>query len=398
MDYDSISNIGYVFAFEYAGVKERIKHMTRARDLGIPFEGICGKYNAITDVSGVEVGFATIVTGEPEPETTYDSEFARTGVTCVLPQGKRRSAVFAGRFDLNGNGEMTGTHWIDDSGFLHGPVMITNTNSVGIVREATAKWMVKNEFFYPGFNDGKEIPGYGFFYPVVGETYDGILNNINGFKVAEEHAFKALNSAAGGPVAEGNVGGGTGMRCHGFKGGTGTASRVLSKDEGGFTIGALVQANHGTREEFCIHGVHVGRRIEGYEQKLASVSPKNGDGSIIVILATDAPVLPWQLSKMCRRIPLGIGRLGGGCQNGSGDVFLAFSTANSNAFSYEQSDITLLSDYKMDGIYQAVVQCVEEAILNAMFMAESMLGRNCNYVPAIPEDQVLAILRENPKV
>lgn len=394
MDYDGISNIGYVFAFEYAGVIERIGFMTRARDLGIPFEGVCGKYNAITDVAGVEVGFATVILGRPESTTRYDSDFARTGVTCILPRGKQRSAVFAGRFDLNGNGEMTGTHWIDDSGFLHGPVMITNTNSVGIVREAAAKWMVQNDFFYPGFNNGREIPGYGFFYPVVGETYDGILNNINGFKVTEEHALEALNAAAGGPVAEGNVGGGTGMRCHGFKGGTGTSSRVLREEDGGFTVGALVQANHGTREEFCIRGVQIGRLIQGYEQNLMSISPKDGDGSIIVVVATDAPVLPWQLSKMCKRIPLGIGRLGGGCQNGSGDVFLAFSTANANAFGYDQSDIVLLSDFKMDELYRAVVQCVEEAILNAMFMAESMTGRNCNYVPSIPEDQVVKFLKE----
>lgn len=366
--------------------------MTRARQLGIPFEGTCGKYNAITDIKGVEVGFSTVIEGDPKRETSYNSAFARTGVTCILPRGKRRSAVFAGRFDLNGNGELTGTHWIDDSGFLHGPIMITNTNSVGIVREATAKWMVKNDFFYPGFNNGHEIAGYGFFYPVVGETYDGVLNNINGFKVTEQHVYEALQSASGGAVAEGNVGGGTGMRCHGFKGGTGTASRVLPETEGGFTVGALVQANHGTREEFCIQGVHVGKKIKGYEQEITSMSPKDGDGSIIVILATDAPVLPWQLTKMCKRIPLGIGRLGGGCQNGSGDIFLAFSTANAEAFSYDKSNIVLLSDYRMDELYKAVVQCVEEAILNAMFGAETMIGRNCNSVPAIPHDQVLDIL------
>ena len=368
--------------------------MTRARNLGIKFEGTCGKYNAITDVAGVEVGFSTIIEGKADPDTRYDSDFARTGVTCILPRGKKRSAVFAGRFDLNGNGEMTGSHWIDDSGFLHGPIMITNTNSVGIVREATAKWMINNDYFYPGYNNGKEIPGYGFFYPVVGETYDGVINNINGFKVTEKHVYEALNSAAGGSIQEGNVGGGTGMRCHGFKGGTGSASRVIDKTKGGYTVGALVQANHGTREEFMIHGVPVGKYINGYEQKFGSLSPKDGDGSIIVVLATDAPVLPWQLKKMCKRVPLGIGRLGGGCQNGSGDLFIAFSVANDSAFCYESTKIDLLSDNRMDEIYQAVVQCVEEAILNAMFSAESMTGRNCNFVPAIPLDQVMEIMNK----
>jgi D-aminopeptidase len=370
--------------------------MTRARDIGLCFEGKPGKYNAITDVAGVEVGFSTVIMGEPTLDTKYNSDFARTGVTAILPCGKQRSAVFAGRFDLNGNGELTGTHWIDDSGFLHGPVMITNTNSVGIVREATSKWMVNNDYFYPGFNEGREIPGYGFFYPVVGETYDGVLNNINGFKVTEEHVNEALTSASGGLVNEGNVGGGTGMRCHGFKGGTGTASRVLPEEAGGYTIGALVQANHGDREDFVIHGIPVGRIIEGYEQNLRSLSPKpkDGDGSIIVVLATDAPVLPWQLSKMCKRIPLGIGRLGGGCQNGSGDVFIAFSTANQNGFSYDKSQIVLLSDNCIDDIYKAVVQSVEEAILNAMIAAEDMMGRNCNFVPAVPHDQVKAIMEK----
>lgn len=366
--------------------------MIRARDLGIRFEGICGKYNAITDVNEVEVGFSTVIRGEATSDTRYDSDFARTGVTCILPRGKRRSAVFAGGFDLNGNGELTGCHWIEDSGFLHGPIMITNTNSVGIVREATAKWMIKNDFFYPGYNDGCEIPGYGFFYPVVGETYDGIINNINGFKITEEHVYEALESAAGGYVNEGNVGGGTGMRCHGFKGGTGTSSRIIDKNRGGYTVAALVQANHGTREEFMIHGLPVGRLIKGYDQELKSISPKDGDGSIIVVIATDAPVLPWQLKKMCKRVPLGIGRLGGGCQNGSGDIFMAFSTANKNAFCYESTNVELLSDNRMDEIYQAVVQCVEEAILNAMISAESMMGRNLNYVYAIPHDQLAEIV------
>ena len=370
----------------------------RARDLGLPFEGTPGEYNAITDVEGVEVGFSTIITGESTEDTTEDSDFARTGVTAILPRGKKRSAVFAGRYDHNGNGGMTGTHWIDDSGFLHGPLMITNTNSVGVVREAASKWMVKNRYFYPSFKDGKEVEGLGFFYPAVGETFDGVLNNINGFKVKEENAFEALESAAGGFVAEGNVGGGTGMRCHEFKGGTGTASRVLSEEEGGFTVGAIVQANHGTREEFRVAGIPFGKLIKGYDMDIKHLEPKPGDGSIIVVVATDAPVLPWQLSKMCRRVSLGIGNLGGGYQNGSGDIFLAFSTANENAFSYDSSEVTLLSDDKMDPIYRAVAQAVEEAIVNAMVAAEDMYGRNRNFIPALPHEEVERILKDYEKM
>ena len=289
---------------------------------------------------------------------------------------------------------MTGTHWIDDSGFLHGPLMITNTHSVGVVREAASKWMVKNRYFYPSYKEGKEVPGLGFFYPAVGETFDGVLNNINGFQVKEEHALEALENASTGPVAEGNVGGGTGMRCHGFKGGTGTASRVLSEEDGGFTVGVLVQANHGTREELKIAGIPFGKEIVGHEQELRHLGPKEGDGSIIVVVATDAPILPWQLSKLCKRVPLGIGSLGGGYQNGSGDIFLAFSTANQNAFTYTRTKVDLLSDECMDPLYKATAQAVEEAIVNAMVAAEDMYGRNRNFVPALPHDQVKEILKK----
>lgn len=366
--------------------------MVRARDLGIPFEGQCGKFNAITDVEGIEVGFSTIIIGEPSEDTTSNTEFARTGVTCILPRGKKRSAVFAGRYDLNGNGELTGTHWIDDSGFLHGPIMITNTNSVGIVRDTTSKWMIKNNFYYPVFRDGCEVEGLGYFYPTVGETFDGALNNINGFMVKEENAFEALDSAKGGFVEEGNVGGGTGMRCHSFKGGTGTSSRVIKIEEGEYTLGVLVQANHGTREEFKIAGIPFGREITGHEQVIKHLAPKPGDGSIIVVVATNAPFMPWQLSKLCKRVPLGIGNLGGGFQNNSGDIFIAFSTANENAYSYSISNIEMLSDEKIDLFYRATAQAVEEAIVNAMIAAESMYGRNNNFVPALPHDQVLEIL------
>lgn len=367
----------------------------RARDLGIPFGGRCGPHNAITDVAGVEVGFCTIIRGESTEDTTKDSDFARTGVTCILPRGKRKSSVFAGRAVLNGNGEMTGSHWVDDSGFLHGPVMITNTNSVGIVRDTTSKWMIDNGFFPPAYKDGQEVPGLGFFYPVVGETFDGVLNNINGFKVSPEHVLEAINSAMSGDVQEGNVGGGTGMRCHGFKGGTGTASRVVrTQMDEEYTLGVLVQANHGLREELNIRGIPVGLEIVGHEQDIKKMSPKEGDGSIIVIIATDAPFMPWQLSKISRRAALGIGRLGGGYQTGSGDLFLAFSTANETAFSYTKSEITMLSDENIDPFFKATAEAVEEAIVNAMVAAEDMYGRNRNFVPAIPLDQVRIILKK----
>ena len=366
---------------------------TRARDLGIPFDGICGENNAITDVEGVEVGYTTVIEGEATVDTAPDSKFARTGVTAILPRGKRRSAVFAGRHDLNGNGELTGTHWVDDSGFLHGPIMITNTHSVGTVREATSKWMIKNDYYYPLIKDNEEVPGLAFFYPVVGETFDGVLNNINGFKVREEHALAALESAHDGPIEEGNVGGGTGMRCHGFKGGTGTASRVIRDIPGKeYKIGVLVQANHGTREELRIKGIPFGEEIEGFELEIPGLAPKQGDGSIIVIVATDAPMLPWQLSKLCKRVPLGIGALGAGCQNGSGDIFLAFSTANQGAFSKDTVMIEMLSDEQIDPFYRAVAQAVEEAILNAMVAAETMMGRNLNKSYGIPHDQIKKII------
>ncbi len=366
----------------------------RARDLGIPFEGICGRYNAITDVKGVEVGVCTVIKGEPELLTPVDSDFARTGVTAILPRGKKRSAVFAGRHDLNGNGELTGSHWIDDSGFLHGPVMITNTNSVGIVRDTTAKWMIQNKFFYPTYKDGKEIERLGYFYPTVGETYDGVLNNITGFNVKEEHVLEALETAKSGPVPEGNVGGGTGMRCHMFKGGTGTSSRVLLPEDGGYTVGVLVQANHGTREKFEIAGIPFGKEVKNAEPIINTYDTNPGDGSIIVVVATDAPVLPWQLKKICRRVTIGIGRLGGGYENGSGDIFIAFSTANEDAFSYTSSKVELLSDEKLNPIYKATAEAVEEAIVNAMVAAEDMVGRDRNFVPAIPHSEIVRILKK----
>lgn len=370
----------------------------RAREEGLVLPGITGQYNAITDVKGVEVGYSTIILGEPEDYKGPGSRFARTGVTAILPRGRQKSAVFAGRHDLNGNGELTGTHWIDDSGFLHGPILITNTNSVGIVRDTASRWMIENHFYYPLVNEGTAIEGVGYFYPTVAETWDGILNDTNGFHVKPRHVLQALESAKSGPVAEGNVGGGTGMQCHEFKGGTGTASRVLSGPEGRYTVGVLVQANHGFRRHFEIMGIPMADKINGAQPLINTFAPKPGTGSIIVIIATDAPVLPWQLKKMCRRVSIGIGKLGAGCENGSGDIFLAFSTANENAYSITKSNIVLLSDDGMDPIYQAVAEAVEESILNALFAAETMVGKEFNRYTALPHDQVIKILSAYGKI
>lgn len=369
----------------------------RAREAGIILPGTPGENNAITDVKGVEVGYCTIIKGEPEDYKGPGSPFARTGVTAILPRGKNRSAVFAGRHDLNGNGELTGTHWIDDSGFMHGPMMITNTNSVGVVRDTTSKWMIDNKYYYPLIVDGRPIDGVGYFYPTVGETWDGILNDTNGFHVEPRHVLEALEDARSGSIKEGNVGGGTGMQCHQFKGGTGTASRVLTKEEGGFTLGVLVQANHGFRPFFEIMGISMADLIKGADPVINTFEPKPGTGSIIVVIATDAPLLPWQLSKLCKRVPIGIGKLGSGYENGSGDIFLAFSTANENAYTTEISDVKLLGDDMIDPLYRAVADAVEEAILNVLFQAETMTGREFNTFYELPQDQVMSILRKHGK-
>ncbi|MCQ4637882.1 P1 family peptidase [Anaerovorax odorimutans] len=370
----------------------------RARELGLEFYGETGRYNAITDVEGVEVGYSTIIKGAPEDYKGMGSAFARTGVTAILPRGRQRSVVYAGRHDLNGNGELTGTHWMDDSGFIHGPIMITNTNSVGIVRDSTTKWMLENKFYHPLVFQGREIEGSGYFYPVVGETYDGLLNDTNGFHVKEEHVREALETAHGGAIAEGNVGGGTGMVCHEFKGGTGTASRKLDEKDGGYTVGVLVQANHGARKWFTIGGVPLGEAITGVDPVYRSIVPKPGTGSIIVVLATDAPVNPIQLSKMCKRVPIGIGRLGSGYENGSGDIFVAFSTANENSFTHTTSSAKILGDFMMDPIYKAVADAVEEAILNALCAAETMEGMDYNKIYAMPQEQVVEILKKHGKI
>src|SRR5262245_6910160 len=285
----------------------------RARELGVPFEGVPGKLNAITDVAGVEVGHTTLIRGEGKLMVGQGP--VRTGVTALLPRGRESlDRVFAAWFSLNGNGEMTGTTWIDESGCLEGPVLITNTHSVGVVRDAAVEWLVKRD------------PSIVFALPVVAETYDGFLNDVNGFHVTREHVFAALEAARGGPVAEGNVGGGTGMRLHRFKGGIGTSSRLLPPKDGGYTVGVLVQANYGRREQLKIAGVPVGKEITDLLPTEGGAGEEGG--SIIIVVATDAPLLPHQLKRLVKRAALGLAQVGGIGENTSGDIFIAFSTSN----------------------------------------------------------------------
>ncbi len=351
----------------------------RAREIGVPFEGMPGPFNAITDVQGVEVGHTTLISGDG-PLLVGEGP-VRTGVTAILPRGKRYDPVFGGWYSLNGNGEMTGTTWVEESGFLGGPVMITNTHSVGIVRDAVVEWLVSDEI----------NSGVSWALPVVAETYDGFLNDINGFHVKKEHAFAALNGAASGAVAEGSVGGGTGMICHGFKGGIGTASRRLSANAGGYTVGVLVQANHGGRHTLSIAGVPVGREIPD----LTPARGGQGDGSIIVVVATDAPLLPQQLKRLARRVPLGIARVGGLGTNGSGDIFIAFSTANEGAdVGRDVTQVEMLPNRRMNPLIEATVQATEEAIVNALVAGETITGINGNTVYALPHDRLRDVLRK----
>ena len=376
----------------------------RARDIGIPLDGVTGPYNNITDVSGVEVGYSTITIGEPEDYTCDTSEFARTGVTAILPRGKNRTTVVAGRHSLNGNGELTGTHFIDDYGIFHGPIMLTNTFSLGIVRDSAYKWFMQKDLWQEFCYKGESVRGASVVYPVVGETYDGMINNARGFHVKEEHAFEAIENATSGPIAEGNVGGGHGMQVHLFKGGSGSSSRKLSEEEGGYTVGVFTQANHGAREHFTIKGIPMGKEITGCDPILNGVKPdksglnvKPGTGSIIVVIATDAPVTSEQLNKMCKRVQVGMGRLGGAMEDGSGDIFVGFSTAHSSV-ELTQSDRPhtreCLPHDMMDPLYRAVVESTEEAILNAMVSAETLVGINENTLFALPHDQVRNILKK----
>jgi len=361
----------------------------RARDLGILLDGTPGKLNAITDVAGVEVGHATLISGEGR--LVVGEGPVRTGVTAILPRGKTYDPVFAGWYSLNGNGEMTGTTWVEESGFLEGPVMITNTHSVGIVHDAVIEWQYKNKIFNP-LPEGEEI---FWSLPVVAETWDGGLNDINGFHVKKEDAFAALDQASAGEVKEGNVGGGTGMVCHQFKGGIGTASRLLEHDSGSYTLGVLVQANYGIRRALTIAGVPVGKEITDLMPNWEPLKVEEDRGSIIVVVATDAPLLPHQLKRLARRVPLGISRLGGYGGNGSGDIFIAFSTANSGAAHREANQtIEMLPNDQMSPFFEATAEATEEAIINALLAAETMTGINGTKVYELPEDRLMEILKK----
>jgi len=359
----------------------------RARDLGVPFDGMPGPLNAITDVSGVTVGHTTLISGEGKLQVGKGP--VRTGVTAVLPRGKdsMTNSVFAGWWSLNGNGEMTGTTWVEESGFLEGPVMITNTHSVGVVRDAVIQWRV---------NHAQPDPTSEWWsLPVVAETWDGWLNDINGFHVRPEHALHAIDTAASGPVQEGNVGGGTGMVCNGFKGGIGTASRKLDTKDGGYTVGILVQCNYGTKDTLRIAGIPVGREIAA-DVPYAGTSFVNDDhGSIIVVVATDAPLVAHQLKRLARRVSLGLGRNGSISGNGSGDIFIAFSTANPGAVAADRVvDLKMLPNDKLGPVFAATVQATEEAIVNAMIAAETTTGIENHKVIALPHAKLREILKK----
>ncbi len=348
----------------------------RARELGVPFDGTPGPLNAITDVAGVEVGHTTIIRGEGR-------QAVRTGVTVVLPKGRKWEPVFAGWHAGNGFGDLTGIAWVAEGGVLGGPVAITNTYSVGTVRDAILAW----------FDDvlKVDIPWH---QPVVGETSDGFLNDIAGFHVRQEHVFAALNGARSGSVPEGNVGGGTGMVAHGFKGGIGTASRRVT---GGHTVGVLVQANYGSREELTIAGVPVGREIVDLPRSRGNaMAAGTREGSIIVVVATDAPLLPHQLERLARRVPMGIARVGGTAANGSGDIFIAFSTANPGAAKVagDAVDVRMLPNGALSPFFVATIEATEEAIVNALAAAETMTGYDGNTVYALPHDRLQQVLRK----
>ncbi len=359
----------------------------RARDLGIPFDGTPGPYNAITDVKGVLVGHTTLIEGSGK--LVVGKGPVRTGVTAVLPRGlasMQQEFSFAGWYSQNGNGEMTGTTWVEESGFLEGPVMITNTHSVGVVRDAVIAWRVAH-----GAADATES---WWSLPVVAETWDGYLNDINGFHVKPQHVFHAIDSASSGPVEEGAVGGGTGMVCNGFKGGIGTASRVVTTAGSAFTVGVLVQCNYGRRYNLRIAGIPVGREIEGEDPYAFLPSALEEHGSIIVVVATDAPLLPHQLKRLARRVSLGIGRTGSIAGNGSGDIFLAFSTANPGASAVVKHPVPLqmVPNDDLDPLFLATVEATEESVVNAMIAATDMTGVDGHVVHALPHDKLRAVL------
>jgi len=365
----------------------------RARDLGIPLDGTPGDLNAITDVSGVEVGQVTLISGDGK--LIVGKGPVRTGVTAIFPRGKKYDPVFAGWYTLNGNGEMTGTTWVEESGFLEGPIMITNTHSVGVVRDAVIEWEFKNNYFDPLPDE----PNVFWALPVVAETYDGDLNDINGFHVKKEHVFDALNSARSGKVDEGSVGGGTGMICHDFKGGIGTSSRRVTVGLKNYTLGVLVQANYGIRRTLTVAGVPVGKEITDLMPEIDPVKKDDDRGSIIVIVATDAPLLPHQLKRLARRVPLGIGRMGGFAGNSSGDIFIAFSTANPGAANRgETQNLVMIPNDNMSPLFEATAQATEEAILNALIAAKDMTGKNNTKIYGLPKDRLIEILKKYNRI
>ncbi|MCC8362753.1 P1 family peptidase [Lysobacter sp. A6] len=360
----------------------------RARALGVPFEGKPGALNAITDVAGVTVGQVTLI------EDREDGHKVRTGVTAILPRGRDsfETPVFGGWFALNGNGEMTGTTWLEESGQLEGPVMLTNTHSVGVVRDAVIAERVKA--------GGADASGYWWSLPVVAETWDGHLNDINGFHVKPEHVAQALRDASGGPVAEGNVGGGTGMVCHEFKCGIGSASRVVALENAQYTVGVLVQANYGIRDTLRIAGVPVGQHLRAdrvYTDPalaIAGDAPNGDTGSIIIVVATDAPLLPHQLDRIAKRAGMGLARMGSYAGNGSGDIFVAFSTANAAAAKgASRNEASFVGNDHLDDLFNATVQATEEAIVNAMIASRDMRGEGGHYANALPHDALVRLLK-----
>ena len=363
------------------------KQAVRARDLGVPFDGTPGPLNAITDVAGVEVGYATTIRGEGK--LVIGKGPVRTGVTAIIPRGhdSLNDPVYAAVFSLNGNGEMTGTHWVEESGFLEGPVVITNTHSVGVARDAVIAWRIKH-----GASDAS---GYWWSLPLVAETWDGWLNDTNGFHVKPEDVFHALDSAHGGAIEEGSVGGGTGMICYEFKGGNGTASRKIDikvgkdKPAQSYTVGVFVQANFGRRALLMIAGVPVGKEIPGSVYK-------EDTGSCIAVVATDAPVLPNQLKRLARRVSIGLARTGTISGNGSGDLFIAFSTANKNVWAADQvtHSVQTVPNDLIDPILGAVVEATEEAVVNALVDNQTMTGAGNHRVEALPHDRLHEILKK----
>ncbi len=387
-----------------SGLEAKSNSHNRARDLGIPFEGIPGALNAITDVTGVEVGHVTLISGEGELKVGEGP--VRTGVTAVHPRGKNSiSPVFGGWFTLNASGEMTGTTWLEERGIIDGPIMITNTHSVGVVRDASVAWMVE-----------KKWPAI-WHAPVVAETYDGGLNDINGFHVTKEHALQAMENATTGPVIEGAVGGGTGMFCGGFKGGIGTSSRLIKRGEKTFTVGVLVQCNYGRRKDLRLGGIKINeiidvgphcytdRSIERHktwfpycDKQLTSqlITKPSRDGSIIVVVATDIPLLPHQLNRVAKRPSMALGRLGSYSGDGSGDIFIAFTTAGNNQISEDEaSTVEMHANNDLSIIFKATIDATEEAIVNAMVVAETMIGVAGLRVEELPEEQVKNIMMNN---